>query len=147
MTMPAKAPRWFQLGARVRGMALSLAVVLVAAAIVAGELLDLGARPILTLTGLAVGCWVVGVALTLVPFAPSIEPRSVVSPVTGRWSAVNSPATKVPSHGTHGHGQTFAIDLVYEPEPGARPEFGRDHGPGSVPRPTTPRSASRCNRR
>ncbi|MGW7275703.1 M23 family metallopeptidase [Streptomyces sp. NPDC054864] len=50
-------------------------------------------------------------------------PVEVAPPVTGRWSAVNSPADKVPSHGTHGLGQTYAIDIVAEPEGGARPAF------------------------
>ncbi|GAA4236669.1 murein DD-endopeptidase MepM/ murein hydrolase activator NlpD [Streptosporangium album] len=45
-------------------------------------------------------------------------------PVTGRWSALNSPADKVPSHGTHGYGQSYAIDIVAEPEDQARPRFG-----------------------
>ncbi|MFC8130417.1 M23 family metallopeptidase [Streptomyces sp. NPDC057302] len=44
-------------------------------------------------------------------------------PVTGRWSALNSPADKVPSHGTHALGQTYAIDIVAEPEGGERPAF------------------------
>ncbi|MEU1124706.1 M23 family metallopeptidase [Streptomyces sp. NPDC005899] len=44
-------------------------------------------------------------------------------PVTGRWIALNSPADKVPSHGTHGYGQTYAIDIVAEPEEGGRPPF------------------------
>lgn len=49
-------------------------------------------------------------------------PVEVEPPVTGRWSALNSPADKVPSHGTHGFGQTYAIDITAEPEPGpARP--------------------------
>ncbi|MFG2498178.1 M23 family metallopeptidase [Streptomyces sp. NPDC048441] len=48
-------------------------------------------------------------------------PVEVDAPVTGRWSALNSPATKVPSHGTHGFGQTYAIDITAEPEKGARP--------------------------
>ncbi|MFF4020247.1 M23 family metallopeptidase [Streptomyces sp. NPDC001843] len=51
------------------------------------------------------------------------EPVEVVPPVTGRWSALNSPADRTPSHGTHAYGQTFAIDVVAEPEPGARPCF------------------------
>ncbi|GGZ24786.1 M23 family metallopeptidase [Streptomyces poonensis] len=51
------------------------------------------------------------------------EPVEVSAPVTGRWSALNSPADRAPSHGTHAYGQTFAIDLVAEPEPGARPSF------------------------
>ncbi len=48
-------------------------------------------------------------------------PIEVEAPVTGRWSALNSPADKVPSHGTHGLGQTYAIDITAEPEEGARP--------------------------
>jgi len=44
------------------------------------------------------------------------EPIPVHSPVRGRWIAVNSPADKVPSHGVHSAGQTFAIDLVYWPD-------------------------------
>ncbi|MGW5069672.1 M23 family metallopeptidase [Streptomyces cyaneofuscatus] len=63
--------------------------------------------------------------------APRGEPRPPVEvdpPVTGRWSALNSPADKVPSHGTHVYGQTYAIDIVAEPEvadgePPARPAF------------------------
>ncbi|MFE9698377.1 peptidoglycan DD-metalloendopeptidase family protein [Streptomyces sp. NPDC006270] len=56
---------------------------------------------------------------------PAVE---VASPVTGRWSALNSPADKVPSHGTHAYGQTYAIDIVAESgagpgEPPARPPF------------------------
>ncbi|MFD7546258.1 M23 family metallopeptidase [Streptomyces sp. NPDC059816] len=48
---------------------------------------------------------------------PAREPVEVAPPVTGRWTALNSPADKVPSHGTHGYGQTYAIDVVAEPEP------------------------------
>ncbi|MFE0099085.1 M23 family metallopeptidase [Streptomyces sp. NPDC059009] len=49
-------------------------------------------------------------------------PVEVEAPVTGRWSALNSPATKVPSHGTHQFGQTYAIDITAEPAEGpARP--------------------------
>ncbi|MEU5399819.1 M23 family metallopeptidase [Streptomyces sp. NPDC005963] len=42
---------------------------------------------------------------------PTVE---VAAPVTGRWLALNSPADKVPSHGTHAYGQTYAIDIVAE---------------------------------
>jgi hypothetical protein len=52
------------------------------------------------------------------------EPVVVRSPVVGRWAALNSPATKVPSHGVRAYGQAYAIDLVHEPVDGARPEFG-----------------------
>ncbi|MEV7642129.1 M23 family metallopeptidase [Streptomyces rubiginosohelvolus] len=63
--------------------------------------------------------------------APRGEPRPPVEvdpPVTGRWSALNSPADKVPSHGTHVYGQTYAIDIVADPETGegeppSRPAF------------------------
>ncbi|GHC87647.1 M23 family metallopeptidase [Streptomyces flavofungini] len=47
-------------------------------------------------------------------------PVEVEAPVTGRWSALNSPADKVPSHGTHGLGQTYAIDITAEPQDPAR---------------------------
>lgn len=74
---------------------------------------------------------VVAVALAFVPVAPRIRARRVAAPVAGRWTAINSPASRVPSHGVHSHGQAFAIDLVYEPEKGARPEFGE--GPAFRP--------------
>ena len=51
------------------------------------------------------------------------EPVEVAPPVTGRWSALNSPADRTPSHGVHAYGQTYAIDVVAEPEPGRRPGF------------------------
>ncbi|MFJ4283827.1 M23 family metallopeptidase [Streptomyces massasporeus] len=51
------------------------------------------------------------------------EPVEIAPPVTGRWSALNSPADRTPSHGVHSYGQTFAIDIMAEPEPGARPAF------------------------
>ncbi|MEU1467303.1 peptidoglycan DD-metalloendopeptidase family protein [Streptomyces sp. NPDC005761] len=57
---------------------------------------------------------------------PAVE---VEPPVSGRWTALNSPADKVPSHGIHGYGQTYAIDVVAEPETGAGP------GPESELRP------------
>lgn len=39
-------------------------------------------------------------------------PVKVRAPVSGRWRALNSPADRVPSHGVHAYGQTYAIDLV-----------------------------------
>lgn len=56
--------------------------------------------------------------------APKEEVRVVASPVRGRWLAMNSPATKVPSHGLRAYGQAYAVDLVYEPDGTARPAFG-----------------------
>ncbi|MGY0025092.1 M23 family metallopeptidase [Streptomyces sp. cg35] len=52
------------------------------------------------------------------------EPVEVDPPVRGHWSALNSPADKVPSHGTHAYGQTYAIDIVAEgAEHRPRPKF------------------------
>lgn len=56
--------------------------------------------------------------------APNYEPRRVASPVRGRWLALNSPATKVPSHGVRMYGQSHAIDLVAEPDGAHRPVYG-----------------------
>ncbi|MFB7586751.1 M23 family metallopeptidase [Streptomyces sp. NPDC056169] len=56
------------------------------------------------------------------------EPRETVEvapPVAGRWSALNSPADRTPSHGTHQYGQTYAIDVVEEDERRPRPSFAR----------------------
>ncbi|MFC7304016.1 M23 family metallopeptidase [Streptomyces monticola] len=55
---------------------------------------------------------------------PDAAAAAVAAPVTGRWRALNSPADKVPSHGTHALGQAYAIDIVAEPATGARPGFG-----------------------
>ena len=61
---------------------------------------------------------VAGFALLFVPAGGADRaPVAVRCPVEGRWIPVNSPADKVPSHGTHELGQTFAIDLVYAPDP------------------------------
>lgn len=53
----------------------------------------------------------------------------IVAPVHGRWRALSSPATKVPSHGTHEGGQTWALDIVAAPEGVASPVFGGLRGP------------------
>ena len=59
------------------------------------------------------------IATTFMPGAQvKRAPTPVHSPVQGRWIAVNSPADKVPSHGVHSAGQTYAIDLVYWPDTG-----------------------------
>lgn len=57
------------------------------------------------------------------PGADGALPGAVAlgSPVTGRWRAFNSPADKVPSHGTRYLAQTYAIDIVRAPgDPAAR---------------------------
>lgn len=76
--------------------------------------------------------WTVLLAGAAVQFVASRPPRhhvypppvEVAAPVTGRWMGLNSPADKVPSHGTHVYGQSHAIDIVAEPEDGSRPAFG-----------------------
>lgn len=57
-------------------------------------------------------------------------PVRVQLPVTGRWVALNSPANRVPSHGVHAYGQTYALDLVHEPPDRPRPAFGSGWGFG-----------------
>ncbi|WP_225735764.1 M23 family metallopeptidase [Gulosibacter chungangensis] len=56
---------------------------------------------------------------------PQVLSRSVRVPVMGRWQALNSPASAVPSHGVRAYGQAYAIDLVYDDVHAPRPEFGR----------------------
>ncbi|MGW6532010.1 M23 family metallopeptidase [Streptomyces venezuelae] len=81
--------------------------------------------------GLAAAAGVFGLSLALGADARReakvSEPPATVEtapPVTGRWSALNSPADKVPSHGTRSLGQAYAIDIVAEPAEGAgRPAF------------------------
>ncbi|CAM5539570.1 hypothetical protein SHIRM173S_08164 [Streptomyces hirsutus] len=73
------------------------------------------------------------------------EQVEVGPPVTGGWSALNSPADRTPSHGVHAYGQTYAIDIVAEPEPGARPAFSPLWPFAGAPQ-TSPRSTSRCGR-
>jgi len=67
---------------------------------------------------------VVGLALYFRVGTYRGQPTTVLSPVAGRWLAMNSPATRVPSHGVHMYGQTYAIDVVHEPEHSSRPGFG-----------------------
>jgi len=43
---------------------------------------------------------------------PDRPPVVLSLPLTGSWLALNTPARRVPSHGTHFLGQTFAIDFV-----------------------------------
>ena len=81
-----------------------------------------------------------GMGLTLFPGAPAIAPVDLAAPVRGRWVVINSPPKRLPSHGTHGQGQTYAADFVFEPEPGDRPRFGE--GAASSRRRPSPRSAA-----
>lgn len=61
---------------------------------------------------------------------PRVDHEAVAmeSPVRGRWAAINSPATKVPSHGVRSHAQTYAIDILHPRPPGSRPALGWSKG-------------------
>lgn len=121
---------------RLRGLFYYLAaVLLVAVALTArlpgGLVRDL--RGILAVIGLILGVVAVALIFFGARFVPTREATIVAAPVSGRWLAINSPATKVPSHGVRMYGQTYAIDLAHEPgcsddcdEPSAnlRPQFG-----------------------
>jgi hypothetical protein len=83
------------------------------------------------LTWAATAGFAVALVLLFVPAAaPGTRraPMPVQPPVRGRWTALNSPASRTPSHGTHAYGQTYAIDLVHEPDP-ARPRAGLTRWP------------------
>ncbi|MFF9013048.1 M23 family metallopeptidase [Streptomyces sp. NPDC014870] len=76
----------------------------------------------------ALAAMAVGVTLAGTARRPNADERPAVEvdpPVTGRWSALNSPADRTPSHGTHQYGQTYAIDIVEEDEERPRPAFAR----------------------
>lgn len=74
--------------------------------------------------GLGLGLLVVGLTLYFRVGTVRCAPVEVSMPVNGWWLPVNSPASRVPSHGVHAYGQTYAIDLAYEPAEGTRPGFG-----------------------
>ena len=108
--------------ARVR-VALPLLGVLL---VLVGSFADVGR---LALVGFVV--LVVGMACYFVLGTVRAQPVQMQLPVTGRWVALNSPANRVPSHGSHAYGQTYALDLVHEPPDRPRPAFGS--GPGFRP--------------
>jgi murein DD-endopeptidase MepM/ murein hydrolase activator NlpD len=115
-----------RVAARARGVASLVGLI----GIVAGVVLSFFISGALYVAAAGFVVLLAGTALTLAPLPlPERSPVTVAPPVRGRWVAANSPASKVPSHGTHGYGQTYAIDLVYEPAEGARPVFGAP-GPG-----------------
>ncbi|MGB9936092.1 MAG: M23 family metallopeptidase [Methanobacterium sp.] len=41
-----------------------------------------------------------------------LKPISVQFPLKGEWMALNTPGTKIPSHGTDAFGQTYAFDFI-----------------------------------
>lgn len=75
--------------------------------------------------------WVT-IALMAAPFLLSLvrppvtdrEPVEVGAPVRGRWVALNSPASAVPSHGIRAYGQAYAIDILHPTEESAPGKIG-----------------------
>ncbi|GAB3618316.1 hypothetical protein GCM10027416_28730 [Okibacterium endophyticum] len=103
------------------------AVILIGNALLGRLLSTSGVREVrLVVVFAALG--VAAVCLALAFLAPRLLPehpvRVVTSPVRGRWVGVNSPASKVPSHGVRAYGQAYAIDVVADPVDTPRPEFG-----------------------
>lgn len=82
------------------------------------------ARRAIGWAAIALGAVTVGIGVVGARLLPSREPVTVTSPVRGRWLALNSPASQVPSHGVRAYGQSHAIDLVAEPTDHHRPAFG-----------------------
>ncbi len=87
---------------------------------------------------LPVALLAIGMALYLRVGRINGEPITVAPPVAGRWLAINSPGNRVPSHGLHAYGQTYAVDLVTIRQ---TPAGRRSAGPRS-PRPPTSSSPS-----
>ncbi|MGA9278395.1 M23 family metallopeptidase [Ilumatobacter sp.] len=72
----------------------------------------------------AVALYMCAIALYVRVGTPRGRSVDISSPVHGRWLTVNSPSTRVPSHGIHGWAQTHACDLVAEPDSDDRPPAG-----------------------
>lgn len=70
--------------------------------------------------------FIAGLVMIFMPYGAARDRDAVQvrPPVTGAWLAINSPADRVPSHGLHAYGQTYAIDLVYQPSWTSRPDYG-----------------------
>ena len=70
-----------------------------------------------------VGTWAPGMVLYFRLGTPRADTVDITAPVRGRWQVFNSPTSRVPSHFVHAWSQTYAIDLVADPNDGSRPEF------------------------
>lgn len=82
------------------------------------------ARRAIGWAAIGLGAITVSIGVVGARILPTREPVTVTSPVQGRWLALNSPASQVPSHGVRAYGQSHAIDLVAEPADRHRPAFG-----------------------
>lgn len=107
--------RWRLVAARLRMPLMAAAVV----AFLAGIVVGLSGPPRLAVVALLVVAFAFYFRLAT-PAGPTID---LTTPVEGRWQALNSPTSHVPSHAMHGWGQTYAVDLVHDPSDGSRPGF------------------------
>lgn len=72
----------------------------------------------------ALALFAVGTAFYTRAGMPHGSPIDIASPVRGCWIAINSPTSRVPSHGVHAWAQTYALDLVQDLGDGSRPPAG-----------------------
>ena len=97
-------PPWFRIAARLRGPALTAGYV----GVITGVLTRVFSitSDDAALSVLVLGCVLLALSVALGSSlgTPQIAARPVGVPVRGRWRAFNSPANRVPSHGTHGYG-------------------------------------------
>lgn len=93
---------------------------LVAAALNAEALLGRGPLTAIVLVGVA--SLMLGVGLGFVRLEAPLTPCAIAAPVCGRWMVINSPASRVPSHGTNGYGQTYGFDMLHDPPGEGRPQ-------------------------
>lgn len=106
---------WRLLVARVRMPLMAVAVVLFVGGLVAG----LSGGAMLAVLALLVVAFALYFRLGT-PAGPTVD---LARPVDGRWQALNSPTSHVPSHALHGWAQTYAVDFVFDPPDGSRPGF------------------------
>ena len=66
---------------------------------------------------IAAMCLAFGALLVVQPPAGRAVPVWLEAPVRGRWVAINSPGSRVPSHGTRAHGQWCAVDITHPSSP------------------------------
>lgn len=82
-------------------------------------------RNAVVIAAMAIAALCVVLTYSVPRLLPKMPSRSVLAPVAGRWQALNSPASAVPSHGVRAYGQAYAIDLVHDDAHAPRPAFGR----------------------
>lgn len=96
-----------------------LGILLIVANLVWGRLASAAVVPVdgpVWMVFVAVPCLILGALMASFGPARRGEALPLAAPVTGTWQAINSPGSKVPSHGTHGLGQAYALDILYDPE-------------------------------